>query len=343
LRRLGGGVPNGHQTLKLSGNPRFAVDSAVRTLDGRTLLIGSQDREVIILDALTLSPVLRLPVPEFARLQVALAANGSLLALGTTELSAQARTRVALYRFPSGELLGEVPTDSEASLALSPDGSRLALSHSNGFNPGTAELWNTVTLKQRNNLAAQALFAVFAPDGNHALTAAPDGLSFFDPASGAPLEPRIATKNTFAAAFDPTGQKLLILGKEHAVFDVATGTRTASFSDPSATRAFAFAPDGRTVAIDSREGEISLRRVVDGAKLASVSPLFGRDAAVVLSESGFDVLGDERAVGLALVGRVGPFSVPWQACEDRLRIRGLLNRALKNCDAGPDRGLPGPR
>src|SRR5262249_19007122 len=78
------------------------------------------------------------------------------------------------------------------------------------------------------------------------------------------------------AAFSPDGKTVAVYdhaGATAHLWDVVSGTRTASWNDPALVRSLAFSPDGKVLAVGALNELIRLRDVATGRTVAR----FGAD------------------------------------------------------------------
>jgi len=79
-----------------------------------------------------------------------------------------------------------------------------------------------------------------------------------------------------------------------------------------------------TAAID---GTMRLWRAKDGVFFAGLRPIHGVDSGYVFTPTGrIEIFGD--AARAYPICRVGPWSLPFEVCEERFSVKGLAPRAL---------------
>jgi WD40 repeat protein len=153
------------------------------------------------------------------------------------------------------------------SLAFSPDGKLLATGGSQ--HDLDVRLWDTETGKEVRviDVAAHVPALAFSPDGKVLATGQGDGrVGLQEVATGKVMrELKGATDSTFALAFSPDGRLLATAGpveadgkrtNETRLWDAGTGKLLRSWQNTATS--FAFAPDGKTLAILGRDGAVRL-------------------------------------------------------------------------------------
>ena len=182
-------------------------------------------------------------------------------------------------------------------LALSRDGTRLAVIASRGMARETVRIWDTVTWKELRLLADATGPMAFAPDGKTLATDSRAGITLW-PLEGTRSEVVLPNStNLFvsrglgpwltraggAMAFSPDGKWLVATRNtlsEHGVFvlgiwDVESGEETALPDDPEHVEhtggisALAFSPDGGLLATASMDYSIRLWDFVTRQRLAT--------------------------------------------------------------------------
>lgn len=158
--------------------------------------------------------------------------------------------------------------DFPASMAFSPDGSRLAW----GLKDNTTRLWDVSAAAEHHVLAGHdgAVTAVaFSPDGQWLATGSRDrNVKLWDVATGT-LRATLAghRHSVVAVAFHPDG-KLLATGSADTTvkfWDLATFSDVASLQGHvNAVQAVLFAPDGKTLATAGADGFVHLWDVPGG-------------------------------------------------------------------------------
>ena len=98
----------------------------------------------------------------------------------------------------------------------------------------------------------------------------------------------------------------------------------------AAVRAVAFSSSNALLASASRDGSILLWHLPDGAVAATLRAIANTDASYLFTPTGhIDFMGTEACAARELaVCRIGPYSLPFDVCEERFYIPGLLPRIL---------------
>ena len=165
------------------------------------------------------------------------------------------------------KLLEPVPNASVMSLALSPDGSKLAMTFSGGM--PKILIYDSVTGKILQQINDQGVgdYVVFSPDGAKLY----DFTSIWDVATGKKLQEISAGDHPFA--FSPDGSKLALgdgdSGYSVHIWDVATGTKLEKLVHDGYVNSMAFSPDGSKLATGgcSSDGTARIWDVATGTVL----------------------------------------------------------------------------
>ena len=87
-----------------------------------------------------------------------------------------------------------------------------------------------------------------------------------------------------------------------------------------------YSPDGRVLVSGGSDGSILLFRLKDGARVATLRAVSDQRATYVLAPSGhIEILGPEAcSARIYPVCRVGALTFPFDVCEERFLVSGLL-------------------
>jgi WD40 repeat protein/beta-lactamase regulating signal transducer with metallopeptidase domain len=266
----------GRETATLAGHSAsvravaFAPDTK-----GIRLATGGADRQVLIWDLSTRTVRTRLEGHKGTVRALAFAPDGAVLATGGEDGevrlwdTASGRERMAL----SGH------SDMVTCLAFSPRGGMLAT----GSLDTTVKLWETNTGRERASLQGHVdgISAVaFAPLARQMATGGFDGsVRLWEPAAPifSPAACLAFPGEARQLAFAPDGRSLRAAGEAGiARWDVVTGSPLTPVAK-GATTALAAAPDGRTYATGSPDGEI---RLFDAGSDQSIASFRGHSSAV---------------------------------------------------------------
>ena len=218
--------------------------------------------------------------------------------------------------------------------AFSPDGRVLAI----GAGDGAVHLRDVTGTKELARLEGHtgSVGAVaFSQDGSRlASRASDDTVRLWDLATRKQVAriPAPANDSDSSISLSPGGKRLAIGFEDKTVrlWDVEKGVELARLEGHTdAVRSVVFSRDA-TVLISSA-AEIIFWRVADRARLATLMGTTAADASVIVTPAGFiDVLGE--ASHLRMLCRIGRFSFPLEACEERLVVRGLLAKVMAGDD-----------
>jgi len=200
--------------------------------------------------------------------------------------------RVAVWDYESGRMLREFP-DPGRNVALSPDGTRLAIAHPERG----VSLWSTETGVRMADLPSHSMIwsLAFSPDGAMVV-----GTSFLAAEVfvwnltnvAAPVLLTGHTRTAWCARFSPDGHQLITTGSDRSVrlWDTTRWEQTAVLrGHQNEVWCGAFSPDSRIIASGGKDRLVMLwtnepvRRVPAIPNRASSRPLFSPDGKWLLT------------------------------------------------------------
>jgi WD40 repeat protein len=247
------------------GRGRLAGGAQAVSPNGRTLVVASEDGQVVWRDVAT-GQALGLGLPPGAPVRtVAFAGDGRRVLVATRD------GRVRAWAPESMRVADLAPQDAAVtSLAVSPDGARFAT----GTDAGTVRLWDSATLRQegqtlRFDEAARCL--AFRPDGRSLAVGLEDGsIPIWElPPCGRVGPPLRAEGAVRTVAFSRDGARLLAVGSRGPAWwdiggqggwahprplDRLRGARRTPDGRTGPFQATALSPDGRLIATTSWVG-----------------------------------------------------------------------------------------
>jgi eukaryotic-like serine/threonine-protein kinase len=281
-------------TLSGHTGPIWAV---AFSLDGQTVVTGSDDTTLCFWEATTGQPTGRISDQGSAVYSVAFARAGQLVVTGRDNGSLQVwdvATRVEQPVLPHAG-------GNTRRLAISPDGKTLAV----GSSTQGVELWDFDRRTLRLELPGHhttLLSLAFSPDNRAVATGDASGLiRLWEPATG-------AEKASFqgdslglrALAFSPDGRTLASAGtgdKDVKLWDVSTQREVARFGrDDNGFLNLAFSPRGEALAAGGRDGTVRLWEVPSGRVLTLTPAHQGSVWALAFSPDGktLATVGEDR-------------------------------------------------
>jgi WD40 repeat protein len=301
------------------------INSLAFSPDGERLLVGSDDKFVMLWDLATKTLIKVFAGHSDVVQGVAFSPDGNVLASGSMD------NTVILWDVRSGEQLDppfRVHADGVTSVAFSPDGRTLA----SASRDNKVILWNVVehehVLKGHDDKVWAVTFSpdgkmlasggenasvilwdlekgtsqhleghsrivtglAFSPDGKILASSSRDAKVILYQLGGDVLQPLILNceKEVFSVAFSPDG-KTLVAGLDDGeiiVWDAATHQQRSSIKGGHWPWALAFSPDGKILAAGDQNGTITLWDVATGKSTGALVGRKERVLSVVFSSDG---------------------------------------------------------
>jgi WD40 repeat protein len=289
-------VVTGRELRAFNGHTSH-VTSVEFSFDGKRLVSGSWDRTLKLWDVATGQVVRTFTGHSESVSSVALSSDGQTLASGSED------NTLMLWDVESGRKLRALSGHVQAltSVSFSPDGKTLA----SGSEDKTVKLWDVVSGRELRSLMGhtEAVISVeFSPDGKTLVSGGDDlTMVIWAAASGRKLrtiegeflEESYMSLGLFA--FSRDGNTLISAGGSRmALWDVASGRAIRTISGSRAhVRSVAFSPDGKTLALGSRDRTVKFWSVVGdreprtfaGHTAWVTSVAFSTDGRIVVSGS----------------------------------------------------------
>jgi WD40 repeat protein/serine/threonine protein kinase/tetratricopeptide (TPR) repeat protein len=204
----------------------------------------------------------------------------------------------------------------EATLALSPNGLRLAVG---GQNEREVQLYDAVTafkvgpaLKHQDEVKS----VIFSPDGAYIASCGPDGVYLWDAANGT-LVRFTALPGASTVAFSPDGKRVAVAnGAAVVVGSVLTGQSVLNFGAQGSVAKLAFSPDGRFLATAGADRAVRIWDTHTGEERMTLRGHSGR-----VSTLSFHPSGRYLASGSQQPGEVKMWDLTTQP-EARIILRG---------------------
>jgi WD40 repeat protein len=225
----------------------------------------------------------------------------------------------------------EVPngfTGDVNAVAWSRDGRRFAAAHRREISIFDTALREKFRLRGHQGLVTAL---AFAPDGKTLVSGSDDNtVKLWDVASGKELRTlRGHAAPVRSVACSPDGKTLVSGSWDRTVklWDVASGKELRTLQGhASDVASVAYSPDGKTLASAGDDASIRHYRIADGLKVLLLRGLAEKDALYAFTPTGhIDLLGpDACAARTYPVCRIGALVFPFDVCEERFLVPGLL-------------------
>ncbi len=294
--------------------------------DGKRIGSDSDDNTVRLWDAVTGAHVCVLEGHTSGVVALAFSPDGKYVASGASNQSVRlwdAATGIPLHVLPGH-------TDSVNVLAFSQDSKRLSARFRNGM----VKLWNVET--GQTLLETQDPTAAFAeavsPDGKQFASISVNGtLGLRNAAMAAPL--RTLTGHTdvvTSVEFSPHWQILASGSKDKTVrlWDPESGKLFGTLQGHTArVKAVAFLPNSKHMLSASEDNELRLWHLPEGSLVAILRNVADKKTIYHITPAGhIDFLGADACHVRDKLARcrIGPYSVPFEVCEERFYTPGLL-------------------
>jgi WD40 repeat protein len=254
--------------------------------DGRVLATAGDDSNARLWDVATGQPIGAPLDHQRAVPAVAFSPDGRFVATGCSDTTAR------LWMARTGQVLSNSFHHAGAvqTVAFSPD-SRLLLT---GGHDRTARLWRTTPEAPqlvRLNHGARVGAVAFSPDGQTIATAGADGMvRLWRTSTSEPIVLDLHERPAPFVAFCPDGRALVTATPQSVqCWDAATAQPMGAAIRPGseiAPGAVALSPDGRTIAVGSRDGAVRLWEAATATALGTALGHHGGVSAVAFRNDG---------------------------------------------------------
>jgi WD40 repeat protein len=279
-----------HERKVLAGH-RYRVTSIAFSPDGMRIVSGSDDETARMWDAKTGAEFAWLARPREHLTKVAFSLDGTqVITGGLTVRLWDARTGAELAQLKS--------QNGVSSVALNPDGLRVAVSYEFGTNlEKVPRIWDVksgtelVQLKGHGNAIT---CIAFSPDGARVITGSRDwSARIWDANTGAQLELLQGHENPLlSVAFSSDGSRVVTSSSDRTArtWDAGTGKELARLNGHAgAVNSAAFSPDGLRVVTGSQDGTARIWDAGSGAELAQLVGHDGPLSSVAFSPDGSSI------------------------------------------------------
>lgn len=305
------------------GGHLAAVHSVAFSWDGKLLASGDLNGTIVVRDAATTAPVRVLRTERGGAMQaLAFSPDASLLA-----------SSLGLWELGTGRRRAKLSSSWEG-VAFSPDGRTMALGGGNGL----VELWEADPGRQLrvfNEHKLQVKSVAFSPDGKLVASGSLDSFArVWEVDTGRSVAAMDSkTRWVTDVVFSPDGTTLI--GGTHDAYlklwELPAGRELRTIETQRfETESVSASRDGKLLATATGEyghdPHVVLWDMTSGTRRAVLRPITGLEAGYAVTPDGYvDFLGaDADRLRERTLCRVGPVSLPFAVCRERLEVTGLL-------------------